>query len=1023
VKQLVAAVALALSSLTAVPPAQAAGLGRLTVLSSLGQPLRAEIELTSVTREEAQTLAARLASPEAFRQAGVDYNTALLGVRFAVQRRADGRYFINISSSSPINEPFVDLLVELNWATGRLVREYTFLLDPAELRGVSPPAAVVAPTPVPAPAPAAAAPAPVPAPAASAAPAPAASAPPPAPRPAASAPAPKPAPAPSKPAAGNYEVKRGDTLGKIARDNKPDGVSLEQMLVALLRSNPDAFVGGNMNRLKSGVILNLPDRDAASGVAAPDARRVVSAQAADWRAYTEKLAGLAQTAPAAKPDAPRQAAQGRITARVDDKAQKGDTKDQLRLSKADPTAKPKASVEDRVAKERELRDAKARAAELDKNVKDLQKLGEVKSQQLAELQKQAQAKAAPPAAPAADAKKAAEPAKAEAAKPAAAPAKADASKVEAPKAEPPKAAAPAAPPPVPAKAPEPPKAVEVAKAEPPKAAPVPARAEAPKAAEPAKAPEPPKAAEPAKAPEAAKAAPAKAPDPAKAADAPKAPADPAKGDAPKVADAAKADAPKPADAPKADEPPKAAEAPKPPPKKPAPPPPPPPPEPSLMDEFMDNPMYLAGGGGVLALLGGYAVYAVRRKRKVDKFENSIITGGDLKANSVFGNTGGQSVDTGNSSFQSDFSEVSKGSIDADEVDPVAEADVYMAYGRDAQAEEILKEALAKDATRHKVRVKLMEIYNQRGDAASFEAQAKELHAATGGAGEDWERAAELGRALLPGNALFGSGGASATTSTVTLPGGALAATAAAASTTPLPVPAVEPVQSFNMESTMQLTPLQMEAAGATPEALTKTVSLAPVDAAPGADLDFDLGGASPAPADASAAATPDFVLDSPAAAGGDAGNVIDFDIGGPAAAAAPATDFSPGGTLIMEPSAGDTTMDETQPLPDVRPPDAPTPSIDFDFDLSADEAPAVPAASAAAPAGNSMDFDLSGVDLNLPGGGAAGGNDDAATKLDLAKAYQDMGDKEGARELLQEVAKEGSDAQKAEAQKLLSALG
>ena len=77
-----------------------------------------------------------------------------------------------------------------------------------------------------------------------------------------------------------------------------------------------------------------------------------------------------------------------------------------------------------------------------------------------------------------------------------------------------------------------------------------------------------------------------------------------------------------------------------------------------MDEFLDNPAYLAGGGGVLALLGGYAAYAVRRKRKVEKFENSIITGGDLKANSVFGNTGGQSVDTGNSSFQSDFSQVS-----------------------------------------------------------------------------------------------------------------------------------------------------------------------------------------------------------------------------------------------------------------------------------------------------------------------------------------------------------------------------
>ncbi|MFN0163692.1 MAG: FimV/HubP family polar landmark protein [Burkholderiales bacterium] len=1013
-KKLVVATAFALSGFAISLPADAAGLGRLNVLSSLGQPLRAEIELSSVTREEAQTLGARLASPEAFRQAGVDYNTALLGVRFAVQRRADGRYFINLSSTNPINEPFVDMLVELNWATGRLVREYTFLLDPAELRGVSPPAAAVAPPP--------AAPAAVATPIAPPAP-PVVAAPPPAPAPAAAAPAPaaKPVakPAPAKPAAttGSYEVKRGDTLGKIARQAKPDGVSLEQVLVALLRSNPDAFVGGNMNRLKSGVILNLPDRDAIAGVAAPDARRVVSAQSADWRAYTEKLAGTVPSAPAAKADAPRQAAQGRITARVEDKAGKGDAKDQLKLSKADPSAaKPKAGIEDRVAKERELRDAKARAAELEKNVKDLKKLGEVKNQQLAELQKQAQAKGTPPAAPAAppvaDAKKAAEPAKVEPPKaapapaPTPAPAKAEAPKVEPAKVEPAKpAAAPA--PAQPAAAPKAQEAVKV---------------EAPKAADPPKAPEPPKAAEAPK-----PADPPKAPEPPKAAEAPK------PSDAPKAADAPKADASKPADAPKvaeaakAGEPPKAADAPKPPPKKPA--APPPPPEPSLMDEFIDNPAYLVGGGGVLALLGGYAAYAVRRKRKVEKFENSIITGGDLKANSVFGNTGGQSVDTGNSSFQSDFSEVSKGSIDADEVDPVAEADVYMAYGRDAQAEEILKEALGKDATRHKVRVKLMEIYNQRGDAASFEAQAKELHAATGGTGDDWNKAAELGRALMPGNPLFAEGGAGSMTSTVTLPGGALAAATAAAT---MPIAAAA-APAFNMESTMQLTPVQMDAAGASPEALAKTASLSPIEAAPaaGSDLDFDIGGGNVDATDTQpleGISGPDFVLDGAAVGGGDAGNVIDFDLGGgPAAApAVPVTDFSPGGTLIMEPAGGDMTMDETQPLPDVRPPEAPTPSIDFDFDLSTDDAPAGAApAATAAPAGNSMDFDLSGVDLNLPGGdnAAAGGSDDAATKLDLARAYQDMGDKEGARELLQEVAKEGSDAQKAEAQKLLSALG
>jgi pilus assembly protein FimV len=457
-----------------------------------------------------------------------------------------------------------------------------------------------------------------------------------------------------------------------------------------------------------------------------------------------------------------------------------------------------------------------------------------------------------------------------------------------------------------------------------------------------------------------------------------------------------------------------------------------------MDEFIDNPLYLAGGGGVLALLGGYAAYAVRRKRKVEKFENSIITGGDLKANSVFGNTGGQNVDTGNSSFQSDFSQVSTGSIDADEVDPVAEADVYMAYGRDAQAEEILKEALAKDASRHAVRVKLMEIYSQRSDTASFESHAKELHAATGGQGDHWNRAAELGRALLPGNPLFGSGEAApvdSMTSTVALGAGTLAAVAAAAE-----------APDASMESTMQMAAFPATQAPASPESRSKTLSLAPVQQTPASmDVDFDLGGATPAETP-SAGAAPDFDFDAPATeAAGDAGASLDFDIGGgdgdatmiataPAAAAAPAIDFAPGGTVIMgagdaspEPAV-DHSLDETQELADSRLPDLPSPTIDFDFDLSADTpASASAPAVAAAPAGNSMDFDLSGIDLDLPTSGASAPgdapSDDASTKLDLAKAYQDMGDKEGAKELLQEVLKEGNDAQKSEAKTLLSSIG
>ena len=1005
-KKIAVATALALSgSLLAASGAHAAGLGQLTVLSGLGQPLRAEIDLTSVTRQEASTLAGKMAGPDAYRQAGVEMSPAMLGVRVAVNRRANGNYYLSLSTVQPVNDPFVDALIEVNWASGRLVREYTFLLDPADMKPVSPPVIAAAPAPAAAPVappvaaePPAAAPAPAPAPAASE------------PAPAASTPAPavpdavKPTEEPkAAPASGGYTVKSGDTAAKIAGKNKPEGVSLDQMLVALYRSNQDAFVNGNINRLKSGVILNLPDKEAASAVAPDDAHRLLVAQSADWKAYQDKVAGTAQTAPAPVEAAPKKESKGRITAKVQDQAQKNEARDQLKLSKADSApakgskkgaaaSGSRVSEEDLVAKERALKDANSRVAELEKNVRDLQKLVEVKNQNLADLQKQAaQAKA--------DAKKAPEPVKAAPPPPPAPPVVA--------KAEPPKV--------------EPPKAVEAPKAAPPKAV------EAPKA------PEPPKAVEPVKAPDAPKAADAvKAPDAPKAVDA---------GAASTGATAvAAADATKPADAtvapPPTTEPPKAVEPPKAPPKKAAP-PPPPPPEPSLMDELLGNPLYLGLAGLVIVLLVGYAAFAVRRKRKVDSFESSIITGGDLKANSVFGNTGGQSVDTGNSSFQSDFSQVGPGAIDADEVDPVAEADVYMAYGRDAQAEEILKEALVKDPNRQTVRMKLLEIYSQRRDPAGFAAAATELRNATGGQGEQWNRAAALGHQIDPSNPMYGGSGAAAPADNPTATQPLAAAARAAASG------AVAAAQSdFSTDKTLTLNSFHPPH-GAVEDPLTKTVALEALQnkgEAPDIDLDFDLGGDTTK----EKASAPDFVLDSTttaeqAPAGN--GNDVDFDLGfgnapaAPAAAkpAGPETDFSPSGTLIMEaPMLGGTSGEKTVEMAPMGIPEAPTEeggnNIDFDFDIGAPQsaapAPAGPTTQPAA--GNGMDFDLSSISLDLPaetaGAGGNGASDDAATKLDLAKAYHEMGDKDGAKELLGEVLKEGSAVQQAEAKQLLASI-
>ena len=123
--------------------ASAAGLGRITVLSGLGQPLRAELEIAA-TPEEIQNMTARLASAEAFRQAGVDYSPSVNGLRMSVERRGSGAV-VKVTSDRPINEPFVDMLVELNWSAGRLIREYTFLLDPPDIGSNRAAVAVAAP--------------------------------------------------------------------------------------------------------------------------------------------------------------------------------------------------------------------------------------------------------------------------------------------------------------------------------------------------------------------------------------------------------------------------------------------------------------------------------------------------------------------------------------------------------------------------------------------------------------------------------------------------------------------------------------------------------------------------------------------------------------------------------------------------------------------------------------------------------------------------------------------------------------
>lgn len=212
----------------------AIGLGKLTVLSRMGQPLMAEIDLVSAQKDEISTLSASLASLEAYRGSQLQYNAALTELSFQLAKRPDGQSYLKLSSRQGVSDPFVDLLVELKWASGSLLRQYSALIDPLDYvptLAQVPAAAVVA---VASPLPAATVTTPVMLTVAQ--------------------------PQKAPPASADYgPIKRGETLSKIAVKLKPQGVSVEQMMVGIFRNNPQAFIKNNMNRIKADEMLNIPE--------------------------------------------------------------------------------------------------------------------------------------------------------------------------------------------------------------------------------------------------------------------------------------------------------------------------------------------------------------------------------------------------------------------------------------------------------------------------------------------------------------------------------------------------------------------------------------------------------------------------------------------------------------------------------------------------------------------------------------------------------------------------------------------
>ncbi|GMQ91549.1 MAG: hypothetical protein BMS9Abin11_0858 [Gammaproteobacteria bacterium] len=447
---------------------------------------------------------------------------------------------------------------------------------------------------------------------------------------------------------------------------------------------------------------------------------------------------------------------------------------------------------------------------------------------------------------------------------------------------------------------------------------------------------------------------------------------------------------------------------------------------TILDDLLANEfiLYIAGGVVILILLGVVMV-VMRRRRSLAEFHESILNTGDVSTDSGTLDSEGQAISTGDTSFLSDFSQGGMGNIHTDEVDPVAEAEVYLAYGRDEQAEEILKEAIVKSPDRHELRVKLLEIYHQRNDVDAFETLAEELYAALEGrAGPPWDAVEEMGRKLNPENPMFRGG---------------------------RPASMAEPKTDLNQPES-DASSLFSDTTTDSTAILSDTQQTGAMDTGGGdGGMDFDLNFDTPADDGASVEKTA--MEDGPSL---DEDSGLDFDGG---------MGMSPADT---SPNLGDTSPDTGSGLTAADNEDS---GISFDMgsgdstdagddsgeaslDLGDDET------SISEGSGFSLDLgddetsisegggdveikwdvdgdDSAGLDIDETDGvaldtatetdvqtdeGHVQQWDETATKLDLAKAYIDMGDAEGARSILDEVVAEGNDAQKQQASELAAQI-
>ncbi|MFQ5994231.1 MAG: FimV/HubP family polar landmark protein [Acidiferrobacterales bacterium] len=1071
--------------LTAMPGvAHALGLGNLTVDSALNEPLKAQIDFTSVNKKELKSLNITLAPRGDFEAAGIEKLPYLSDIKFTVAKRLDGRSFLQLTSEHAIREPFLHFLLQVEWAGGRLIREFTALIDPPYLlAGRTPPvqapqtAAAPPPAePITAPPPAEPAAAPPPeAPVAAALPADDASTltmptvpevtaeaavapeptlllgPPPEPAgtvesmpeipefAATTEPEPVAAPEPveaamvepdllgppemgdpsvaispdtgwpvvaaaelieAEPAeptmpepttmevamaalpeqasmaepfaswanVSQYEVKRGDTLWHIAQTIRIDGsFTTEQVIMALFEANRGAFFEDNVNNVWAGKVLIVPEREQIEALSVQAARKVFLAQYGEWQEYKIKLASASQTIKVAAAETQGVPADALPTSPstmgpTEQMAVPAGESTETQMAKREVGGEPFRDIEPEAsatpseqesvqpeAKETQPKESigTAAVAARAKPPRDLLKIvraaiereslnqrGMAEGEAAADKEQLALAERATAMDESLDSRQMEQEEMGQ---------RIDTvgSQIEKQK-----------------------RLMEIenealAQTQEPG---TPSEQEKP-ATPPATVGAATSVAKPATKP-AAQPAPAKPSPQTKAAQKP-----PAKAAKPKKKKRRIA-------------------------------PPKPPEEKGILAtvQEMFGDFMLQAVAGVIALVGGLILltYMRRRRQAEAEFEESILTDtGATSEEAATTDSGSQATTSGgNTSFLSDFSQGGMGNISTDEVDPLAETEVYLAYGRDEQAEEILKDAVAKDPSRHELKVKLLEIYHQRNDVGAFETLAEELYAAQEGRGGDlWNRVVDMGRRLNPENPMF--------------QGVAPPVPEAPAMSEPMPEAgfgdAMAPAEP-EAPSGLDFEPGQMEAPAEAEAGLELDVAAeaAPVEPPTDTDLEFDLD--MQAAAEAEKHGGPHL---------GDTDELAAQDI----AAAVAEGEAAEALGLGEEPADNvvDFEVSERQPEAEaeIATEEPVAAAADSEVDWAAAEA-AVAEAEA--------------VDGAVEAPADTGPTDDSqqwdetATKLDLAKAYVDMGDAEGARSILDEVLAEGNEEQKKQAAELAAQI-